>query len=232
MEGDAKKFTRAPTPEDSLRLTALGQELVQIDERLKKWKLLAEELNLRKTKIQMQEMVDLMDEIGQDIIGLPNEGEYGVDLVLSDYVKAGLPNPGEKDDDFAEKMELRRQGLEWLGEHAEGLINTTLAVTMPKGSLPHARVMRDTIVQLFGVESTPARRAEYLSEVLEPYLLERNEPGIQPGSVSIEEGVHWATLTSFVKEQVKKPGAEELPLDALGATVGRIVTIKPRKKPK
>lgn len=45
-------------------------------------------------------------------------------------------------------------------------------------------------------------------------------------------GVPWNTLTAFVKEQIedRKVKPSDLPLDLLGAYVGRIVTIKPRKK--
>lgn len=40
--------------------------------------------------------------------------------------------------------------------------------------------------------------------------------------------VPWNSLTAFVKEQVEK--GETLPLEVLGATVGRIVRLKPRKE--
>lgn len=47
-----------------------------------------------------------------------------------------------------------------------------------------------------------------------------------------KRGVPWNTLTAFVKEQVedRKVKPSDLPLDLLGAFVGSIVTIKPRKQ--
>jgi hypothetical protein len=40
--------------------------------------------------------------------------------------------------------------------------------------------------------------------------------------------IPWNTLTAFVKEQCELGAALEL--DTIGATVGRVVKIKPRKK--
>lgn len=45
---------------------------------------------------------------------------------------------------------------------------------------------------------------------------------------SIKMGVLWQTLTAFVKEQVE--AQVPLPLELLGATIGRVVKIVPRKK--
>lgn len=46
-----------------------------------------------------------------------------------------------------------------------------------------------------------------------------------------DQGVPWNTLTAFVKEQIedRKVRPSDLPLDLLGAFVGQVVTIKPRK---
>ena len=44
-----------------------------------------------------------------------------------------------------------------------------------------------------------------------------------------KRAVPWNTLTSFVKEQVEKHNTTP-PLDLLGATVGKIVKLKPRKE--
>ena len=47
-----------------------------------------------------------------------------------------------------------------------------------------------------------------------------------------KRGVPWNTLTAFIKEQIedRKVKPSDLPLDLLGAHVGKIVTMKPRKK--
>lgn len=46
---------------------------------------------------------------------------------------------------------------------------------------------------------------------------------------SVELGVPWNTLTAFVKERIEKH-KESPPLETLGAIVGKIVNLKPRKE--
>jgi hypothetical protein len=45
--------------------------------------------------------------------------------------------------------------------------------------------------------------------------------------LDVRRDVHWKTLTAFVKEQVRQ--GSPLPLETLGATVGKVVKIKERK---
>jgi len=205
MASDTARFQRAPTDAESSRLTTLGLELVEIDARLVRYREVAAQLLARKTELQMREMVDAMDAIRQDRVGLP---EQGCDLVLSDYFKASLPNAAPEDEDYEEKMALRQQGIDWLIANDHGdLLNTTVIVKMPKGSMDRAQ------------------------QIMAMLVSEGNGFGLSPGQVKIAEDVHWGTLTSFVKEQVRVHKAT-LPLDLLGATVGRIVKIVKRKKGK
>lgn len=51
-------------------------------------------------------------------------------------------------------------------------------------------------------------------------------PAVEP---TVKQGVSWNTLTAFVKEQIEKY-KKSPPLELLGATVGQIVTMKPRKE--
>lgn len=46
-------------------------------------------------------------------------------------------------------------------------------------------------------------------------------------SAFLTQGVHWQTLTAFVREQVE--AGEPLPLDLLGAMVGRVVRVQQRR---
>lgn len=103
--------------------------------------------------------------------------------------------------------QLREEGIRWLSEDEDGknILTTTVTVTLPKGSLDQAK-------ELVG------------------YLTSEQGAGIEESRVALEEGAHWGTLTSFVKEQVREKKRSDLPLKALGATVGRIVKIVPRKK--
>jgi hypothetical protein len=207
MERDAVAFQKAPTTEESQDLTRLALELVEIDKRLARYAEVAKQLAERRTDLQMRVLVDAMDAVGQDRIGLG--GEQGVDLVLSDYYKAGLPNPdnAKTDEERAEMASLRQEGVDWLTADEDGvnILTTTITVTLPKGSLERAQ-------EIVG------------------YLTSEQGAGIEEARVALEEGAHWATLTSFVKEQVREKGRSDLPLKALGATIGRIVKIVPRKK--
>lgn len=208
MEKDAETFKRAPTTEESASLTTLGRELVDIDRRLTKYAEVAKELAARKLELQMRVLVDAMDAVGQDRIGMPGEGDDpGCDLVSDDYFKAGLPNPDtfKTDEEKAEAQRLRDEGIAFLTEDAPDLLSTTVTVTLPKGSLEKAR-------EIMG------------------YLTSEQGAGIDESRVSLDEGVHWGTLTSWVKEQIRVRKRSDLPLKALGATVGRIVKIVPRKK--
>jgi hypothetical protein len=238
MERDAVAFQKAPTAEESQTLTQMGLELVEIDRRLEKYAEVAKALMERKLQLQMKDMVSAMEAVNQDVIGL---GDQNCDLVLSDYFKAGLPNPDTaKDDEERARMAvLRQQGIDFLTVDAPDILTTELIVTLPKGSLELAVLMRQTLVALFGAEATPDSRLVFLTEEIEDgrssllgLLAERNEPGFESGRAGITEGVHWGTLTSYVKEQVRDRKRSDLPLEALGATVGRIVKIVKRKAKK
>lgn len=203
MERDAVAFQKAPTTEESQSLTVLGQELVSIDQRIERGLQLLKELGERKNDLQMRVMVDAMDAIGQDKIGLP---EQGCDLVMSEYYKAGLPNPDtvKTEEEKLEYQRLRDEGIAFLSEDAPDLLTTTVTVTLPKGSLEKAQ-------EIVGM------------------LTSEQGFGLEPSRVKLDEGVHWGTLTSYVKEQVREKKRSDLPLKALGATVGRIVKIVKRK---
>lgn len=247
MEADAAggKFERAPTQAESLSLTVLGRELVDIDARLKKYAEVARELKERRMELQMRLMVDAMDAIGMDRMGLPDQD---VDLEMSDYFKASLPSPDDEDtpEEAAEKLRLRAEGIAWLTEHHPDLLSTTLVLQMPKGSLDTAMAIRAMIEAPAGGVAIvlPEGREELAREIAamlvseQGYGLREDQVrisgatgfGIEPGRARIDEGVHWATLTSFVKEQTR--AKQILPLASLGATVGRIVKIVKRKKSK
>lgn len=204
MERDAQQFQRAPTADESTAITVLATEMVTIDLRLARWAEVAKGLAERRTELAMRLLPEAMDAVGQDRIGL---GSQGVDLVLDDYFKAGLPNPenAKTDTERAEMEKLRAEGIAWLTQDSPDLLNTTVVITLPKGSLETAR---EIVAQLTSAQGW----------------------GLDPARVEIAEGVHWKTLTSFVKEQVKGRKRSDLPLAALGATVGRIVKIVKRKE--
>lgn len=209
MEHDARaRLVDAPAQGAMERMVALGQEAWRIQDWMDRATELMKERGARLKEIFERELVDVMDEAKTDNLGLP---EQGLDIKLKPYYKAGLPNPdtAKTDEDRERMATLRAGGLAWLEEHAPGLINTTITITLPKGSLVLAQRIRAELV---------ARYEAPNEEGLIP---------LPPDKIAIEEGVHWATLTSFVKEQTE--ANEVLPLNLLGAVVGRICQFAKRK---
>lgn len=207
----------APSTEQSEGVRAKAVELVTLDQRIEKGEALLAELRARRETVARRELVDAMDAIGQDHIGL---AEFDVDIKTEDYVFASIPNPeSEKDPEAAaRKAELRAGAFAWLVENEhEGLIKTVVTVELPRGAYEDALRIKRIIDEL------PA---------LDP---ETGEPVGNGGPTGycarVQESVHWGTLTSFVKEQIKRPEVT-LPLEMLGATVGRVAKIVKRKKGK
>ena len=81
----------------------------------------------------------------------------------------------------------------------------------------HGDMIKTTIEISFGREEV--EQAKKLVDELEDRGL----------TVSSKMGVHWRTLTSFVKEQLEKDEPTPIPMDLLGAQLGRIAKIKKRK---
>lgn len=218
MERDARARLQAgPSADQSSRLTALGQELAKIEDWVQRAEALIKQRNERAWEIKTKELVDVMLEAGQDLMGLPGSG---VDLKLEDYYRASLPNPDTLKEDTPERdraEELRGQALNWLEENGhEDIISTTLTVTMPKGSLELANKIRDELIAKYSVPN------------------DADTPAIGAGAIKVAEGVHHMTLTSWLKGQDKKAREAgrvlDLPLEALGATIGKIVKIIKRKE--
>lgn len=98
-----------------------------------------------------------------------------------------------------ELTERRRRAFSWLVE--EG----------------HGDLIKTTIEISFGRKEV--KEARKLMDELEK----------RGFTASSKMGVHWRTLTSFVKEQIEDEDANPVPMDLLGATLGRIAKLKKRK---
>lgn len=206
------RIERAPTDDQSSRLTTLGVELARTQDWINRATELLKERQARVQQILTKDLVDLMDEMGQDKIGLPDSN---VDLVLSTKYKAVLPKPGDKDtpEEHDAKLVLRRKGLDFLvADGADGMINTVVVLTFPKGEAQRARQ----------IAAEMEDRARELAEQENPTTFD----------VEVDESVHWGTLTSYVREQIEDKGRSDLPMDALGAQQFRIVELKKRKAKK
>ena len=100
--------------------------------------------------------------------------------------------------------EKREKAFKWLEDNGHGdMIKTIVTIQFSRRLLNHAKAV---------VEKLSKMKIKGFGAVPEP---------------EIGMAVPWNTLTAFVREQTEKSVA--LPLDTLGATVGRIVKIKARK---
>ena len=95
------------------------------------------------------------------------------------------------------------EAYKWLEDQGHGdIIKNALHVDFNKEDAAVAKQVYDRVNQMMAEYDVPAK----------PVL---------------EKGVHWKTLTSFVKERIES--GETLPLAILGATVGQVAKFKERK---
>ena len=193
-------FTDAPDEKESLRLTQLGRELYEVDKAIADAEALIKLKTVRKIELTMKELPDYLKSIHQDKIGLP---EFEVDLVLENYYHANIKAdwPPEK----------REEAFKYLEEIGSGdLIKTEVVFLFGRKDLKKVRWLQAFI------------------ETLKHYL---TQVGGEPADIpepTVGMAVPWNTLTAWVKEQLE--GGLAVDLDKVGATVGQVVKIKPRKK--
>ncbi len=183
-----------PTEEGLSRLRKTAREWFDLQTEIERLEKQVADKKAEALVLQQRTLPDLFAEIGTDRIGLPDAGEFGSDVVVENFYKAGISSEWEEP--------RRVKGFEALEElGGGGLINTVVSVTFGKGEVEKARQL-DQIIR-----DSPLGN-EYVPE--------------------ISMSVHWASLTSFVKEQIQ--AGETVPMEDLGATTGRIAKIKKRKK--
>src|SRR5262249_50025047 len=106
----------------------------------------------------------------------------------------------------------RQKGLDWLVQDgADGLITTDVVLTFPRGG---------------------AREARQIAAEMEDRARELVAQDASSFDVEVDEGVHWASVTSFVREQIEDKHRDDIPMELLGAQAFRIVQIKARKQKK
>lgn len=219
QDDEVVAFTDAPSEGESRSLTEMGRDLYAVDSTIAQ---LEEQLETKKARRKVLTDVDLpayMLKIGQDSVGLP---EFGVDLVLENYTHANIASDWEP--------ERRQAAFDWLEEHGHGdLVKTEFTILFPRFMLPAARwlaqhvgTLRPTVTI---VEETVAGKGKNKVVTKKPVDREVEIPEAVVGL-----GVPWNTLTAWAKGQLK--AGEELPLDVLGVTVGQVVKIVERDKPK
>lgn len=196
-------FTDAPSEGDSLKLTRLGQELAELDAEELRLKTELEEKAQRRRTIQMKELPELMRQIGQDHIGLP---DHDVDVVLEAYYHANIAADWPDED--------RQRAFDYLIERGDGdLIKVTLQYDFRRNQLEDAQWARNTLkmMQRFAAELG----LEVGNEIPEP---------------TIRTGVHSGTLTAWLREETESGRGVDLAI--LRATVGQIAKLKARKERK
>ena len=207
-------------PEDKLeRLRYFGKELYELSEEIKD-----DEKGLKEKKTRAQGMIhktlpDLMAELRLDNIGLEAEN---ADVVARAYYKANISAEWEE--------ERRNLAFEWLEANGFGaLIKNDVTYSFRRGEEDKMAWLMDIVPR------AAVKRAEAMAE---PARLEgrdvRPEETWDIPTGTLKKNVPHSTLTSMVKTQTElpegHPDKKVLPLDTLGAVVGRIVEIKPRKK--
>jgi hypothetical protein len=102
------------------------------------------------------------------------------------------------------KFEQMMRAVKWMDANGHGdLPKRTITVDFNREDQDAARRIFQRIQQMLAEED----------------IIERTQ-------LNMKYGVHWKTLTAFVKEQIEQGAA--LPLELLGATVGQVATFKAR----
>lgn len=209
---DAEKPKRAPTQAELSKIAALADELGRCADYVMRGEEAIKLKKARMLEIQTHDLVDIMDAVGMDHMGL---AAHEADITVRTKYHANLPSlPEPHKDDYAEKFERRQRGLQWLkDEEHDGVINVELVVTFPRGQAQRAYQMQEEMHQ---------RAEEYA----------RHHDGEQPFRLETTESVPWATLTKLVKSLTEEKGRTDLPLADLGASIFRMAEIKPRSERK
>lgn len=195
-------FTDAPSENEAEKLTSYGRTLFEIDTTILELEDRLKAAKEAKTELTQKTLPDYMIKVGQDRIGL---AEFGVDLVLEDYYHANISSDWEP--------ERRQAAFDWLESRGHGdLVKCVLTVPFPRFMLAAARWLQQRLREMLIPDEYTDDTGQHFPEAL------------------VEMTVPWNTLTAFVKEQVR--AGNEIDLEMLGATVGKVVKIKERKDSK
>lgn len=159
---------------------------------------------IRMYNLQMKELPDLFDQYNIPSLTLGAEGNNPeVELEMKPYYKAVLPK--DEDDN------VLPAGLRWLDKNKHGdLIKRVFVVSLPRDSVAATKRLQQFLIGPKTKKKGPtSSRYQY----------------------EVKETVPWNTLTAFVREQIEA-GRAKLPLEILGATVGKIVKMKVARRTK
>lgn len=221
-EASSIDLTTVPTEQASALLRDACQKLYDSTQELKA---LEAQVSAKKKDINQLEsrtIPDIMMSIGQDKIGLPDAGEHGVDIELKPYHHANIAN--DWDD------ERRAAAFNVLERNGDGdLIRNVITMSFTKGENEKVKAFLSSIDDVRFEELMREKATEAGALI--------NHFELPPADIKMT--VPWNTLTSYVKEQDTKgtlfrewmtqaePPVD--PVEALGATIGHVAKIKPRK---
>lgn len=218
-EAETINMDAVPTEEGSARLRKAAMELVAANNEVARL-----EAELKTTKelfntLSNRTIPDIMLEIGQDVIGLPDVGETGVDIISTQYVHANIRSDWDEERRAAAFSLLDRKG-------AGDMIRNILTMQFSKGENEKVKAF------LLAIED------ERFGDLMREYA-ENNINHFELPPVHVEMGVPWNTLTSYVKKEHSQGTLRELwmdevdpvidPVEVLGATIGTVAKIKVRK---
>lgn len=137
LEG-APGFTAAPSADQSQKLTNMGVELMELDIKITELEDALEKAKARKLVLTQKDMVEYLQVLGQDKVGLPN---YNVDLVLEAFYHANIKA------DWPE--EQRESAFQWLEDSDNGdIIKLEMNFSFSRGQLNVANWMKEQIEKL------------------------------------------------------------------------------------
>jgi hypothetical protein len=196
-------FTDAPSRDQSLKLTALGRELLDVEHHMLELERELEKAQKRRHAIRHSELPELMESVGQNKIGLG-----ALEIVLEPFYHASIS---------AEWPEEKRQAaFDYLEARGDGdMIKLQLSYAFRRGELDAARLVQ------FAMDAT----VELINKI-------RGDAGVEQEFVlpepSLRTEVHHMTLTAWLREQVE--AGREVDLEKVGATVGQVAKVKQQKR--
>lgn len=210
-----------PTPpSDKLReIQAMGRELHTLQSEIEAIETDLKSKKSQATVIVHKKLPDLLGELHLDRLGLT---DVEADIVAENYYKANISAEWDED--------RRERAFKWLEDNGFGsLVKHEVTYSFRKGEENKAHWLTSLI------EQATLKRADRLAQVAkdEGRDLGPEDTWDIPAPV-VRKNVPHSTLTSLVRSQTElpadNPSKKILPLEILGAVVGRIVKIKPRSK--
>jgi len=178
----------------------LAREYWEVEDSIEKIETMLADAKSRRKDLIEKEIPEHFASCGIDNIGLPDAGENGVDVVVGPFCHANIPKSWP--------IEEQERGFEVLEELDGGdLVRVVVSVSFFKEELEDAKELVEFL------------RTEWPKANEHPAVMEKSVP--------------WNSLTSFLKAYIRDEDNDPITDEqkaALGATIGVVARIKPRKE--